>query len=43
MFVAETTELGLLSLMAEFMVLKTNLDEEVLLESLASEEMILAD
>ncbi len=43
MFVAETAELGLLSLLAELMVLKSYLDEEVLLKSLAFEEMIMVD
>jgi hypothetical protein len=42
-FVAETAELGLLSLLAEFMVLKSYLDEEFLLKSLVFEEMCMVD
>ena len=43
MFVAETAELGLLSLLAKLMVLKSYLDEVALLKSKAFEEMILVE
>jgi hypothetical protein len=43
MFVDETAELGLLSLLTELVVLKSYLDEEVLCKSLVFEVMILVD
>ena len=43
MFVDETAELGLLSLLAKLVVLKSYLDEEVLPKSLVFEVMILVD
>ena len=43
MFVDKTAELGLLSLLAELMVLKSVLDEEIVCKPLVFEEMILVD